>query len=191
MTKLTKEQLKEKKDQVARSMSRAGIGKYYHTRSLSDYGEIGSGLIKQLDEPGFKYNLLKGSGFFIEGTTDQAYELSFVLAKALRLMKIDARVIRPLALLKYFNHEGDADVLGDVFEDFDRAEIIFVPRLFDAALGCPFTKREIYQLEEFFVQSVESGLAVGVHFAGDTANQNWYSKYAVKKLKDKSIKVRA
>lgn len=189
MTKLTQEQLKERKDQVARSMSRAGVGMLYHNRSLSEYGEAGKNLMRVLDEPGFKQELKKGRGFFIQGATNSAYELPFVLAKALRLMQIDARVVRPLSLLKYFNHEGDMDYLEPVFDGFERTEIIFIPRLFDASLGCPFTKREAYQLEEFIIQSIERGLAIGAHFAGDVTKQNWYSEFIIQKLSEHSVRV--
>lgn len=181
--------IEQKKDEIARSMISAGIGNYYHAATLASFGPAGEQVKLRMNEPGFKSAVLSGSGFNITSTNPKECAFPFVVARALRLARIDARVARLLPLLRFIETGHTEDFDDNRFAEFSRAQALVIPGFFEQLDEKPFTRRELYRIENFLTELMDNGFSVSVHHYGSLDRQDWFSPRLVARLRERNMEV--
>lgn len=169
--------------QIARSMSRAGIGEIYHSMSLSDFGDAGKSVIAIMDEKNFKERIATGHGFNIGLADIKQAAFPYVVARAMRLMQIDCRVSGLLPLVEYLSKmSNDEDKLNYRFQNFEAADALVIPRFFEDLKDRPLSGKEFYRLESYLSERMDEGFSVTVQYSGKFKTQDWYSDYFINRL---------
>lgn len=182
--------IEQKKDEIARSMIGAGIGSYYHGITLASFGKAGEQVKQRINEPGFKSAVLSGSGFSIISTDLKECAFPFVVARALRLARIDVRVARLTPLVRYIETGHTEDFEDTRFSEFDRAQALVIPGFFEHLDEKPFTRRELYRVENFLTELMDSGFSVSVqHYGGNLERQDWFSPRLIARLQERNMEV--
>lgn len=182
--------IEQKKEEIARSMVGAGIGSYYHSLTLASFGKAGELVKNRLNEPGFKSALLSGAGFNIVSTNAKECAFPFVLARALRLARIDVRVARLVPLLKFIEAGHSEEYDDNRFSEFDRAQALVIPGFFEQYDEKPFTRRELYRMENFLIELMDNGFSVSVqHYGHSLDRQDWFSPRLIARLQERNMEV--
>jgi len=181
--------VEQKKDEIARSMVSAGIGNFYHGVTLASFGSAGEQVKSRMNEPGFKSAVLSGSGFNILSTDLKECTFPFVVARALRLARIDARAVRLMPLLRFIE-AGHTEDFDDIrFAEFNRAQALVIPGFFEQLDEKPFTRRELYRIENFLTEMMDNGFSVSVQHYGSLDRQDWFSPRLIARLRECNMEV--
>ena len=182
------DKVKRKSDAITVSMQRAGIGLAFHARKLSEFGDAGNAILRDMEDSDYAARVMTGKGYSLECKTHQTFDCAYVLAKAMRLSKIDVRVAGLLDLNKYLQASRDTDWQYTRFDNFDEAEALVIPRFYEATFQ-PLTPREAQTIEYYLTQRMQDGFSVSVQYQGDLRQQQIWTPYFVQALEAKNERV--
>lgn len=173
-------------EQLARSMSNAGIPKIFHGRSLKEFGKAGQTLLTLTDADDFLANIRKGQGFIFQNKDPLDGDIAPVFAKAIRMFpRVNARVTKPLHIL--YHLKGDEDY-SYVFDDVDRMEALIIRDFFvtDKAgkTGVAISGEELERVSDYISGFVENGVSVSVQCSTPLTETSPWNWYLVKRLKE-------
>lgn len=181
-------EIQRRKDSVARSMLRAGIGKIFHSRTLSEFGDAGKALKEKMDDVrAFRAYVATGRGFSMDCKKPSAFDIAYVLARGMRLSRIDVRVAGVIDLHKFLTNPKD-DWTGTRFENFDEAEALVIPRFFEPTFQ-PLGAKELQFIEYYLMQRMADGFSVSVQYQGDMRAAGLYSPYFMDWLAEKNERI--
>lgn len=181
-------EIQRRSDSVARSMLRAGIGKVFHSRKLSEFGDAGTLLKNRVDDVrGIRSFIGSGRGFSIECKKHSSFDIAYVLARGLRLSRVEVIVAGLIDLQKYVQNQN-GDWTGTRFEEFDAAEALVIPRFFEPTFQ-PFAAKELQFIEYYLMQRMADGFSVSIQYQGDMRASGLWSPYFLDWLAEKNERV--
>lgn len=186
----TEQERQQMRDQVARSLSRVGVGKAYHARKLSEFGKPGEEMKAFQDESAaFKAYIENGKGWTIKGNNPaKAYDFAVVAARSFHLMRFNTRVLSLVSIADYlsgaYEHGSDSR-----FENFEAAQCLVIPRFYEPLDSLPLTRAEFYKIENFLTQRIEAGYSLTVQYSGDLSKTKWWSDYFLDRLVSNSREI--
>ncbi len=175
---------------MAHSLNLSGIGKALHKIKLSDYGAGGKALeTLALDTLAFRKYIRAGNGYSLDCTSHKTANVAFALGRAMRLNKIDVRVLDVFDLLNYLD-EPAADYARTKLDDFEWAQAIILFRMYTPELT-PYKDRDKWSYLEYYLsRRLRAGLSVSVQYEGALESQRVWSKFFIDELADKNQRVK-
>lgn len=143
---------------IAKSLTAAGIGLIYHSRTLSDYGDLGAGYSEWVVQNGPDLKL--HGGLVILHGTDQHEELR-MLARAFHLNGAGVRIKSMTQMHTTFKYGGER------LEEMNDAPVLMVSPAQAGRHGCPLDHYDMDHLTTYLRTRVENGQIVMLHWDHD------------------------
>ncbi|WP_349621563.1 hypothetical protein [Azospirillum argentinense] len=154
------------------SLRRAGIGRAYHDRSLTEI-PAAAPLVEWLRGP-FKQDLYEGRGWTVIGDGLPAKDAAMLLSRSVHLMGQQVRVVPLVRLISEVARPGDLMseiqqarclVLTDVFQQYGTGD-------------CPYTGWQVASAEAFLGDWLDDQKPLLVHAAKRLAGTWWSASFA-------------
>jgi hypothetical protein len=169
--------IQQTNDGIAHSLISAGIGRAYHKRSIS---EVPNGqFFRQWVGEHARDEVSSGRGITIAGSGTNARDAFLLLARAVHLYGLKARVVPLRRLVAQIVHGGE------LVEQFEECRALFVTDFFQTYPGnpVPLTGREVQEVEQFLTDRLDDMHSVFVHVAKPMVGPDvWWSPTFVQRL---------
>lgn len=173
---ITDTQRRQVNDKVGESLLSAGIGRAYHKRQLADVPQ-GALLLDWLRDSA-KREVREGRGWTVIGPHTAAYDTSMLLARALHLSGLKARVVSLRRLVVQVTEQGD------LLPEYQEADVLFIMDFFQQYHGnpTPLTGREVQSTEAFLHERMDDLRAVFLHANKNLVGETWWSQTLVNRV---------
>ena len=167
------------------SFRKAGLGKRYFDRSLSEFGELGAGLNIWINTPEGRKELRNGFGRSIYGEGIVAHDLFMVLARGCHARGCNSKIISLSVLIKQL----DSDNIDPLLET---ADALFVYPFYDPDLGdiSPMTSPQRLAVEDLLIERMDNARAVFTLSRAPLAKATaWWSKSLISRLDANNLEI--
>lgn len=176
----TDDRAKQQSRAIAQSLTRAGIGRAYHPRTLATAPQ-GSTLATWVRDEG-RVDVARGKGVTFVGRGAESMDLAILTARGLHLLGIAALVtsLRKLVLMldsrrvASEEHEALRTVPALVVTDFIQT--------YGGKPECPLTGWQVQDVEALLLDRLADNLAVFVHCDRVPGSEGWWSANLVQRL---------
>jgi hypothetical protein len=178
-TVLNDKQKAKLRENVAASLTEAGIGAAYHKRTLDDLPNGAGPNVRKWVEECAREEMRAGTGWTVIGSGAVSRDAIMLIARAVHLSGFTARVL-PLRRLV-------AQVMtnGDLLAELEACDALCVLDFFQVYPGqtvVPLTGREMQEVEAFLLERLDNARAIFVQTAKPLGGDTWWSLPLVQRL---------
>lgn len=175
-------------DEVRSSLSRAGIGRIYHDRTLDSLGEAHpvATWFKRMNP----VSIRSGSGFVLVGASPAAYDAFLLAARRLHLNGVGVGVVHMSDLIEHITRV-------DHHERIERAAALFIKGFYTPTRGqpAPYEPRELRRISHFLDDRIEERVPLFLQATAPLSPQQagWWSEDFIGRVQraSESLEVRS
>lgn len=181
---LNRSHAQQRRDGVAESLTRAGIGRAYHGRKLADLGKRGEVLSAWLAAGAWE-EVRRGSGWSIAGAGSLCYDTAMILARGLHLNRVPVRVLSLRRLVRALERDADA-AEKEALADVPVLMVTDFTQTYGNKPECPLTGWQVQDVEDFLTTRLSDNRAVFTQSDRRLALANWWSQSLVQRLHERN-----
>lgn len=174
---LTESQQRERQKAIAGSLSDAGIGRAFHSRTLSELSR--GAALKAWVESEARTDIPAGKAWNIVGPTAEARDTMILLARGMHLSGYGCRVVPLRRLVAQIVHNGD--LMPEITGCMVLCVVDFV-QVYPGQTTPPLTGHEVQITEAFLHERLDEQQAVCVHASSPITGVSWWSPPLVQRL---------
>jgi hypothetical protein len=163
---------------IVLSLENAGIGRAYHSRSLTEYPKTGVG--DWIKSGQGKTDVRSGKGRNFIGGGSAAYDLAMLTARGLHLSGVASYIVPLRRLVKWLEAKTEVEAM----ENARASEALFVVDFYQCydKGDCPLTGWQLQDVEVFLGERIDNNRAIFLHSAKPLAKAGWWSGNLVKRV---------
>jgi hypothetical protein len=160
---------------VKEGLSRAGIGRAYHDRSLREFGPVGEEMMDLLVGNHIRDRVRNGTGMVLHSKHRLARDYFLLTARAMFLSGIAVKVVNPVYLV-----ELREDDLWEDLQQYMDADCLFLTPFWEP-LPSPFDRRQVTRLERQLLDRLDNKKPLFLHWQQQDgwdfvpSEAEWYS----------------